>query len=58
MIILKFDRIITYNDSTRPIIDHYDTKGLVRKIDASGTPDTVSINPVTMIQFDESVRNF
>ena len=34
-------RIVTYTESTKPIIDHYDDLGLVRKVCASGTPDQV-----------------
>ncbi|ELU03710.1 hypothetical protein CAPTEDRAFT_18710 [Capitella teleta] len=34
-------RIVTYNESTRPIIEHYDASSMVKKIDASGSPDQV-----------------
>jgi len=34
-------RIVTYNESTRPIIDHYDKEGLVKKVDASPSADSV-----------------
>jgi len=34
-------RIVTYNESTKQIIEHYDKIGLVRRIDASGTPAEV-----------------
>lgn len=34
-------RIVTYNNSTRPIIDHYEKQGLVKTMDASGTADEV-----------------
>jgi len=34
-------RIVTYNDSTRAIVNHYAEKGLVRTVDASGNPDEV-----------------
>jgi UMP-CMP kinase len=34
-------RIVTYTDSTKPIIDHYDDLGLVRKVCAAGSPDQV-----------------
>ena len=34
-------RIVTYNDSTRPIIEHYEKHGLVKKVDASPSSDAV-----------------
>lgn len=34
---------MTYEDSTRPIIEHYDKQNLVRKVDASKTVDEVYI---------------
>lgn len=34
-------RIITYNECTRPIIDYYNKLGLVRRVDATGTPEQV-----------------
>lgn len=33
---------MTYNNSTRAIIEHYEHEGLVHQLDASGTPDEVS----------------
>jgi len=34
-------RILTYQSSTKPIIDHYDAQGLVRKMDAAKSVDEV-----------------
>lgn len=34
-------RIVTYNESTMPIIEHYNGLGLVKTLDASGTEDEV-----------------
>ncbi len=37
-------RISTYNDSTLPIIQHFDSLSLVRRIDAAKNVDEVSFN--------------
>ncbi|CAH1775720.1 unnamed protein product [Owenia fusiformis] len=34
-------RIVTYNNCTRPIIDHYDKMKMVRTVDASKSPENV-----------------
>ena len=34
-------RIVTYNNSTRPIIDYYNEKGMVHTVDASKSPEEV-----------------
>ena len=39
---LHFFRIATYNNATRPIIDHYAEKKMVETVDASGTAEEVS----------------
>jgi adenylate kinase len=35
-------RLATYREQTAPLLDHYRTLGLLRTVDASGTPDEVS----------------
>ena len=34
-------RLETYNRATAPLIDYYDRRGLLKRVDASGTPDEV-----------------
>ena len=41
-------RITTYNESTRPIIDHYNKLGLVRTIDASSSVEQVCIDKIVL----------
>lgn len=36
-----YNRVVTYQESTMPIIKHYEAKGLVRKIDASRSEEEV-----------------
>ena len=41
-------RFVTYYDSTKPIIDHYEGLGLVRKVDAAQSVDQVSVQPIVL----------
>ena len=34
-------RFVTYKESSMPIINHFEDKGLLRKIDATRSPDDV-----------------
>ena len=41
-------RFKTYYNDTMPIINHYESKGLVKKIAALRSPDEVSINLIQL----------
>jgi len=43
-------RIVTYNESTRPIIEFFDKKNLVRRVDAANDVDKVFDDVQTVIK--------
>ena len=42
-------RLVVYGEKTQPLIDYYDERGLLQKVEAKGTPDEVLANTLAVL---------